>query len=550
MRFHLFGDPRFPPNKEHCFDSYNSKLFRFVALFADKHQIHIYGPSTCGVHFEHPNITYHEIIDIEEYADIDIYHPNVMLAVNNDYTNIQTRFEANVRLKLLDTYQQGDIIITTASTFTFGNAIVIKYSIGSCYNNGPFVTTETKYILNNISDFKLGKCILPWFNPDDFPELDIVREPHTYLYLGRCSVVKGLSRFMLIAQYYIRNNLPGKFIVAGASISCDDPKVLRMAFNDGNGWDYDLELYSNVEYVGIVNKTERNILLRRATCLIQLSEYIEPCGYNAIEAQYCGCPVIANNYGGFLETIVDGKTGFLTSDHLSPYEPSWSVVQETLDCMKKISKINNDDCIEHVQPYFDKEHIYKETLQFFTDCINYRERVPGDLMTVHTNIDITCENSMNILEKIYYDILQYDDKFHYFWEPYLIIRTCYSEIVTSILENYNILNREGELKISWVVYSYPVMSEDTIKGDTSLIKKCAHNESISVIHNIDLYIKLFHLNSVVGITMPKEQRHAYRERAIHTLFNQNHIIGKSEVLELQAISIWRDTYNSQIGLYT
>ena len=37
----------------------------------------------------------------------------------------------------------------------------------------------------------------------------------------------------------------------------------------------------------------------------------EACPMNAIEAQACGCPVIAPRVGGFAEVIEDGKTGFL-----------------------------------------------------------------------------------------------------------------------------------------------------------------------------------------------------------------------------------------------
>ncbi len=51
-------------------------------------------------------------------------------------------------------------------------------------------------------------------------------------------------------------------------------------------------------------------LLGQARAVLMPTLYVEPFGYVAIEAQMCGTPVIATDWGAFVETIEPGVTGF------------------------------------------------------------------------------------------------------------------------------------------------------------------------------------------------------------------------------------------------
>jgi glycosyltransferase involved in cell wall biosynthesis len=44
--------------------------------------------------------------------------------------------------------------------------------------------------------------------------------------------------------------------------------------------------------------------------MIMPTDFIEPFGGSAVEAQLCGTPVITTNFGAFMETVDQGRSGF------------------------------------------------------------------------------------------------------------------------------------------------------------------------------------------------------------------------------------------------
>jgi len=59
-----------------------------------------------------------------------------------------------------------------------------------------------------------------------------------------------------------------------------------------------------------VSGREKTELISRARALIAPTLYVEPFGYVAVEAQMCGVPVVATDWGAFVETVEHGVTGF------------------------------------------------------------------------------------------------------------------------------------------------------------------------------------------------------------------------------------------------
>jgi glycosyltransferase involved in cell wall biosynthesis len=67
----------------------------------------------------------------------------------------------------------------------------------------------------------------------------------------------------------------------------------------------------NIHYIEPIHGTQRSDYLGSLCCLLAPTKFIEPfCGVS-VEAQLCGTPVIAPEYGATTETIEPFKTGIL-----------------------------------------------------------------------------------------------------------------------------------------------------------------------------------------------------------------------------------------------
>jgi hypothetical protein len=85
-------------------------------------------------------------------------------------------------------------------------------------------------------------------------------------------------------------------------------RVFRIA-GPGNYSEWFAE-FSNVHYAGSLIGSERADFLGNAACVLMPTVYVEPFGSGGVEAQLCGTPLIGSNFGGFVETIEHGVTGF------------------------------------------------------------------------------------------------------------------------------------------------------------------------------------------------------------------------------------------------
>jgi glycosyltransferase involved in cell wall biosynthesis len=65
--------------------------------------------------------------------------------------------------------------------------------------------------------------------------------------------------------------------------------------------------HSNVVFTGWISDEELRKTYRRARALVFPGE--EDFGLVSVEAQACGCPVVAFSVGGIRESVIDGKTG-------------------------------------------------------------------------------------------------------------------------------------------------------------------------------------------------------------------------------------------------
>ncbi len=113
----------------------------------------------------------------------------------------------------------------------------------------------------------------------------------------------------------------------------------------------------SVQFLGWVSDEERVKLLQNAKALIVASED-EDFGITSIEAQATGTPVIAPASGGFLETVIDEKTGLLYGG------PGMVNTESLVEALQKFEGIKFDPaaCRQNAEK-FSKERFKKEILE-------------------------------------------------------------------------------------------------------------------------------------------------------------------------------------------
>lgn len=112
-----------------------------------------------------------------------------------------------------------------------------------------------------------------------------------------------------------------------------------------------------VEFLGQVSDEELVGLYKDAKAFLALSKD-EDFGITPVEAMLNGTPVIAYNGGGYMETVIEGKTGIFFNDYSAD---GLSLA------IKKFEKmdIKAEDCIKQAQK-FSKERFKKEIENFIT----------------------------------------------------------------------------------------------------------------------------------------------------------------------------------------
>lgn len=123
--------------------------------------------------------------------------------------------------------------------------------------------------------------IYPWWDPASFPVQDV--EDYV-VYCGRLQTGKGIGTACRAAE-----EAGVKLVIAG----------------HGNA-----SLITYGEYVGPLSNADRNRLLAKARAVLMPTQYLEPFGNVAAEAQLCGTPVIGPTAGAFTETIDHGLSGY------------------------------------------------------------------------------------------------------------------------------------------------------------------------------------------------------------------------------------------------
>ncbi|MBN1115066.1 MAG: glycosyltransferase family 4 protein [Oligoflexia bacterium] len=115
----------------------------------------------------------------------------------------------------------------------------------------------------------------------------------------------------------------------------------------------------NIIFLGSVGPEKRNEILGNASALLHPINFREPFGLAVVEAMACGTPVIAFNRGSMPEIITHEKDGFLVSS-----------VDEAVDAVHSIGKINREECRKTVQNRFTADIMVDNYLKLYKKILS------------------------------------------------------------------------------------------------------------------------------------------------------------------------------------
>jgi glycosyltransferase involved in cell wall biosynthesis len=115
-----------------------------------------------------------------------------------------------------------------------------------------------------------------------------------------------------------------------------------------------------IKWIGEVNNTQRNELLRNASALLTPVEWLEPFPVIIPEAYACGTPVLGFNRGGVPEGIEHGVTGYIST-----------TVQEMASDVLKINKLNRQACRTKAENEYSSEKIAENYFKLYSKPKTY-----------------------------------------------------------------------------------------------------------------------------------------------------------------------------------
>jgi glycosyltransferase involved in cell wall biosynthesis len=303
---HVLAIPNAPVHPDFYLDGFAQATHRFCRMMkASGHTVYLYAAEGSNAPCDEmiPIITEHERVRLLKDGN-GLFCDYAQVAMDERFplfhrSNGAAAAEVAIRKK------EGDLLLTIAGAaqkpvYDFHpDLLPIEYSIGYTGNFTAYRVFESHawqhycYGAQAIVDGRFFDAVIPlFFDPDEFQ----FGEKHgDYLfYVGRLTWRKGVN---IACQVAAASGV--KLIIAGhAGQDKEGQEVLKMIQDRGH------------QYIGVVDTKTRNEMMSKARAVLTPTTYLEPFNSVAVEAQLTGTPVISTDWGGFTETIEQGKTGF------------------------------------------------------------------------------------------------------------------------------------------------------------------------------------------------------------------------------------------------
>lgn len=115
----------------------------------------------------------------------------------------------------------------------------------------------------------------------------------------------------------------------------------------------------HVEFLGEIDNTTRNLLLKDAKAMLFPIKWDEPFGMVMIESMAVGTPVIAFNRGSVPEVIMDGKTGYIVEN-----------ISQAIEVLDKLDQIKPLGCRKHIENEFNIRETAREFNSLYSKILS------------------------------------------------------------------------------------------------------------------------------------------------------------------------------------
>jgi len=371
IRLHLLAVPYTITRDEYSHCAFTGKVQRFSPMMRSRgFEVYHYGVETAqsGANVDIEVLSLHEWTELRidsmmflnpQMSRIEATNRlNDPTFLNNVIFNWDTplckTFNNRLREKLKNNYRGTgtDIVcIPLANSHNIAikdnNYVVVEYSIGYAGSNKNFRVFESNGWMSRTLGTENKNPQNYWFICSNFYNIDDWKfnanpTPNRVGFLGRIEDVKGCSIIVEIARRF--------------------PHVQFVLCGQGDPSKYLCE--KNIVYQPPIHGVQRSEYLASLIAVIAPSKFLEPFCSVAVEAQLCGTPVIASDWGGFIDNIEQFKCG-LRCHTLADY---CYAVQMALD-----GKFNRQYIRDHAVQMFDMynvAHNYEYIFKSIMDITN------------------------------------------------------------------------------------------------------------------------------------------------------------------------------------
>jgi len=344
MRIHIVGTPRNPSSPSIAVDPFaRVSYYLTTMLFRKGIEVYYYGYETSTVECTQK----YSIVDDSFHSKY--FTKDFQKTQWNYSTEGEVAFVNNAIHSLKQNLQPNDLIVSTwgaqvphLQILENEGVKVIDGHVGYLYDSGAkykvFTSRANQHYIYGTTgaqdNFWNDTVIPPPANSITEFEFKSTKQNY-FLYLARLVEPKGIGIFIDLAKSFPQK----KFILAGQG----DISLLSYT------------LPTNVEYVGYADLEKRKQLLANAQAVISPTHYVEPFGLTTVEAALSGTPVITTSWGGYIDNVVEGVTGFKCSS-FSEFKLAINNVQNLspLECRKFGERFTAEYLVNDYINYFNK----------------------------------------------------------------------------------------------------------------------------------------------------------------------------------------------------